>query len=106
MTAGDTDGMPRGSDVSDKVGNLSAKISDIRDDIIEANLKYLERKKEVLDVIRQLELGQYNVLFHKYILGMRMMDIAEAMHYSRQTVWRYYEKAIENVEEILQHNVT
>lgn len=84
ITAG-MDGMPHGTDVADKVGNIAAKIADISEDI-----DALERRRDVLlKMLESLPPDEYGALHRHYIRGMPWEEVAEDMNISRTTVYRY-----------------
>lgn len=101
-TAGNLDGMPRGSEVSDKVGNLSAKLADTLRELNTALIRYVDYKRDVMDLITKLPTNQYRVLHDRYILYRPFMQIAEDMHYSRQQIWRIHGDALDAVTVLLE----
>lgn len=100
-TAGNLDGMPRGSEVSDKVGNLSAKLTDATKELNRAMIRYIDYKRDVMDMISKLDAKQYRVLHDRYILYKPFLQIADEMHYSRQQIWRIHGDALDALNVLL-----
>lgn len=76
---------------------------------LEAAQKELEdmtaQAKEMIDLIRDNE-TEWQVLWHRYILGEPWGAIAKQLGYSRQSIMRIRKKGIERIEEKMIHHVT
>lgn len=84
ITAG-MDGMPHGTDVADKVGNISAKIADLTGEIDRLH----ERRDELMAVLESLPPDEYGALHRHYIRGMTWEEVAEDMNVGVATAYRY-----------------
>lgn len=90
------------SGVSDKVGNITAKIVDLEAEINRMIDKFIDDKQERIKVIEQVnEPLQYNILHKHYVQGMRFRDIAEEEHYSEVHINKQHQKALKKVQRIL-----
>lgn len=101
ITPGNSDGMPKGNSVSDKIGNITAKIVDTQNEMYETIEKYIDYKREVIINLRRLPSSQYDVLYKRFVEGKQYADIANEMFLSRQQVWRIRNKAYENLAELI-----
>lgn len=61
--------------------------------------------KEMINLIRDNE-TEWQVLWHRYILGEPWGAIAKQLGYSRRTIMRIRDEGIERIEEKLSHHVT
>lgn len=70
---------------------------------IEVDIERLVKlKKEIIDVIDQLENGdEVNLLYMRYIQFLKWDDIAKKMNLSYQHVHRIHARALENVDNII-----
>jgi DNA-directed RNA polymerase specialized sigma subunit len=90
------------SGVSDKVGNIVAKIVDLENEINDLIDKFIDDKQERIKVIEQVdEPLQYAILHKHYVQGMRFREIADEEHYSEIHIAKQHQKAIEKVQRIL-----
>lgn len=88
ITAGEIDGMPHGSEVSDKVGSGAAQLADIEKELQERIKQYVEYKNEVCNYLIQLPTIHYQVLYALHINYLSVNEIADQLHFSRQHIWR------------------
>ena len=95
ITAG-MDGMPHGTDVADKVGNISAKIADLTGEIDRLH----ERRDELMAVLESLPPDEYGALHRHYIRGMTWEQVAEDMNIGRTTVYRYRNSGLAMLEKM------
>ena len=93
ITAG-MDGMPHGTDVADKVGNISAKIADLTGEIDRLH----ERRDELMAVLESLPPDEYGALHRHYIRGMTWEEVAEDMNVSVATAYRYRKSGLAMLE--------
>lgn len=93
ITAG-MDGMPHGTDVADKVGNIAAKLATLSSDIdaLEARRNYL------MSVLESLPPDEYGALHRHYIRGMTWEEVAEDMNVSVATAYRYRKSGLAMLE--------
>ena len=94
ITAG-MDGMPHGSDVADKIGNISAKMADLSSEISLLE----ERRDKLLKVLEELPPDEYGALHRHYIRGMTWEEVAEDMNISIATAYRYRRSGLELLEQ-------
>lgn len=89
-----SDGMPQGTEVADKVGNISAKMADLSKeiDILE------DRRDSLLKVLESLPPDEYGALHRHYIRGMTWEEVAEDMNVSVATAYRYRRSGLELLE--------
>lgn len=95
ITAG-MDGMPHGSDVTDKVANIGAEMAEISSEM--DALK--ERRKQLIKLLESLPAKQYGALHRHYIRGMTWEEVAEDMNISVSTAKRYKNAGLETLEKM------
>jgi RNA polymerase sigma factor (sigma-70 family) len=95
ITAG-MDGMPHGSDVTDKVANIGAEMAEISSEM--DALK--ERRKQLIKLLESLPAKQYGALHRHYIRGMTWEEVAEDMNISVSTAKRYKNAGLEALEKM------
>lgn len=90
------------SGVSDKVGNITAKIVDLECEINKMIDRFIDDKQERIKVIEQVENPlQYNILHSHYVQGKRFKEIAEDEHYSEVHINKQHQYALGSVQRIL-----
>lgn len=94
ITAG-MDGMPHGSDVTDKVGNIAAKMAALSSEIDALE----ERRDKFMAVLESLPPDEYGALHRHYIRGMTWEEVAEDMNVSIATAYRYRKSGLELLEQ-------
>ena len=95
ITAG-MDGMPHGTGVADKVGNISAKIADLANEI-----GALEDERDKLqNALESLPPDEYGALHRHYIRGMPWEEVAEDMGVSVATAYRYRRSGLDLLEKM------
>lgn len=100
VTAGEADGMPHAQGISDKVGNLSAKLVDLEADIDRAIDKYVDHKTTVCAQLAQLPTVQYQVLYGYYIEYKTLSQIADEIFYTTTHTGRLKDKALETFKDM------
>ena len=93
MTAG-MDGMPHGTEVTDKVGGLGAKLADMSRQID----ALIDQKADAVKVMEKLPPNEYSVLHRLYVLGMTWEQAAEDLHICISTVKRTRKRGLENLK--------
>lgn len=88
-------GMPHAPGVSDKIGNGVSKLIDLEHEIDELIDKYVDKKREVQNIIVQLPANQYHVLYKHYFEYKTHEQIAEETHYSERHVRRLIEEGLQ-----------
>lgn len=90
------------SGVSDKVGNITAKIVDLENEINELIDRYIDDKQHRIEIIEQIaDPLQYNILHKHYVQGKKFREIAEEEHYSEVHINKQHIKALAKVQKIL-----
>ena len=96
-----TDGMPRGTGVSDKTGRLAVLIADLAMKTIDLRERKWVVRIEIENTINQVGGHEAEVLHKRYIERLRWEEIAREMNYSRQNVLVLHGKALKQIEERL-----
>ena len=96
MTAG-MDGMPHGTEVTDKVGGIGAKLADYSRQID----MLIDQKAETVKIMEKLKPNEYSVLHRLYVLGMTWEEAAEDLHIGTTTVDRYRKSGLENLKSVV-----
>lgn len=91
-------GMPHAGGVTDKVGNIGAKLAQLAKETDAAWDRYINQRNEVIQTLEKLPANEYGVLHREYIRYMTQEDIAKDMHYSTVQIWRIKQKALELLE--------
>jgi hypothetical protein len=91
-------GMPFGGGVTDKVGNIGAKLAELARETDAAWDRYINQKAEVIRTLEKLPANEYGVLHREYIRYMTQEAIARDMGYSTVQIWRIKQKALEFLE--------
>lgn len=89
------DGMPHGSDVTDKVGNIAAKMAALSSEIDALE----ERRDKLLGVLEELPPDEYGALHRHYIRGMTWEEVAADMNVSVATAYRYRKSGLDLLED-------
>lgn len=90
------------SGVSDKVGNITAKIVDLEAEINQMIDKFIDDKQERIAIIEQVnEPLQYNILHKHYVQGKKFREIAEEEHYTEVYISKQHQKALKKVQKII-----
>ena len=96
------DGMPHGTDLSDKTGNYAAKLADMRMKAIEKRSEAWDKRIEIEDVIMRVTDSDYQrILYMRYILKAHWEEIAVDIHRSFRHVTRLHGEALLEVQKIL-----
>lgn len=95
ITAG-MDGMPHGTDVADKVGNIASKMAALSSEIDALE----ERREKFMAVLESLPPDEYGALHRHYIRGMTWEEVAEDMNVSIATAYRYRKSGLDMLEQM------
>lgn len=91
-TTQDNDGMPHAPGVSDKVGNMSVKLTMKQQEIDHIIDVFVDLKDEVISQIRTLPTDECDVLYKFYVLNMGLFDISEdkccSIDWIKKLKWR------------------
>lgn len=94
-----SDGMPRGSSVSDTVGQAVAKIADLQAEINREIDRLADLRREIEDAIYTVDDPVHQELLERrYIDGDKWEEIAVRMHYSWRNILRKHGKALSAVK--------
>ena len=97
-----TEGLPRGTDISDKVGKNAAKIADLDREIQDKINELLALRGEIQATIEQVSGKQIRqILTAIYINGHRVYEAAEIVGYSYSQTERYHLEGLEQIEKIM-----
>ena len=100
----DSDGMPRGTDISDRTGRLAVQLADIssRLEVMIADAWTL--RTEIEGVIQSVPVPeQSRLLYDRYVLFKDWREIADGLHFDEvYTRGRLHLKALQAVEEIVE----
>lgn len=90
--------MPRGTDITDKVGNASVQLDMIDEEIKEVLGKLKELRAELVLSIDGLgsEL-QKDIMFRRYIMLCDFETIADSVHRTKRTVERVHGRALQKI---------
>lgn len=96
MTAS-LDGMPHCGGVSDKVGDNAVKLAELSKE-----KEALEnRKNYIIKTMQRLPANEFEVLYREFVQYMSQSQICFDMGFSRWTVWRIRNKALEILKDFL-----
>ena len=106
------DGMPHAPGVSDKVGNITAKIIEAQKRTNEQINRYIDIRDDVIRHIEMLPPKQYTVLHWLYVRKREhrkknqswyytRRETAEALGCSEQNIYNTQKRAIKNLQKIL-----
>lgn len=96
------DGMPHGSDVTDKVGNAAVKLASLAR---ETNLlvdHYISCKRQVIKALEQLPEKEYGALHRHYIRYMSWEEVAKDMGYCTMQIYRYKVKGLNHLKDVIE----
>lgn len=107
-----TDREPMGAGgITDRVGNIGAKLADLEKERREALARFLDEYQEIVKVIDGIKKPLYYKILHKHYIGvkyedeptwyMSLAEIAEAEGYSYSHVCACHLAALEEVQRIL-----
>lgn len=90
--------------VSDKVGNLTAKIVDMDKEISDMIIKLFELKQGIIAKIEMLrDPRYYSVLYKRYVQYKDFSVIAAEMHYTYQTTINLHNEALKAFEKVMKY---
>lgn len=96
------DGMPHGSDVTDKVGNAVVKLVTLAEETNRLVDHYITCKEQVTKALEQLPAMEYGVLHRYYVQGMTWEEVAKDMGYSDMQVYRYRLKGLASLKDVIE----
>lgn len=95
------------SGVSDKVGNIVAKIIDLENEIDNLIDEYIDIRQQCINVIESLsDPLQYTVIHKHYVQYKSFVEIAEEEKYTYDGIMKVRKRALKKIEAILQEKNT
>lgn len=94
------------SGISDKVGDIGARIVDLEREIMAQIDEFIQKKQECIDIIervRPLNDIQYNILHKKYVGNKTLREISEEECYSYDYIRELHGEALKKVMEIMRN---
>jgi hypothetical protein len=95
-------GMPGAGGVSDKVGSTAGKLVDLAKEIDSLVDSYVDRKAQVVAVLKKLPPKEFGVLHRHYVRYMTLGQIAEDMNYCYMQVWRIKQNGLKNLHDVME----
>lgn len=101
-----SDGLPRGSDVSDVTGRIASALADIKSAYEWARYETWQKRREIVETINKVDNADHaRVLYSKYILLKKWSDIAQDIYRSEAyTRGRLHADALRAVDKIINSN--
>lgn len=95
------------SGVSDKVGNIAAKLADVERELDAIIDEYLDIKKECISFIEELadKPIEYRVIHKHYVQYKTFVEIEQEEGYSYQGIIKIKERALKRIEEFLREKM-
>lgn len=94
--------MPHGGGVTDKVGNIAAKLADLAQQTNDLVDQYVDYKQMVIKELEKLPPKQYGTLHRYYIQYMTWEQVAEDMDRSTMQIWRYWQDGLKNLANVVE----
>lgn len=86
----------------DRIGQVVARVSDLKAELMDARAEALEIMCSVYEVINQVSEPDYQLILHlRYIRCKRWKEIAVEMHYEQRSIYYIHRRAVAAVEKIL-----
>lgn len=96
------DGMPSGSGISDRVARLAVKIADKETEYIARREELLQMRTEVVETILAVaDDKQSQLLYLRYIKGMKWEEIADIMGFGERQIYRFHGYGLLQVEKLI-----
>lgn len=98
----DLDGMPRGTAVSDKTGELATQLADYEEKLIDARSNAWSIRMDVVNTIGKLTDSTYSQLLYKRYIELKTWErIAAELNYSYMHITRLHGYALAEIEKVL-----
>lgn len=98
------DGMPHGSEISKPTEQKAIRLANAALKWKTAELEAIEIRQEIFMAINEVGGIEGDILFGKYIELRKWKDIAEALHYSEQNIYRIHGRALQIVADNMRVN--
>lgn len=95
------DGMPRGTEISDRTGNLAAKLADMHLEAIKQRDRTWKRRQLVVDTINSTSRNSAEILYRHFIKYENFERIAADLNYSFSHTMRMYRAALYEVAKMI-----
>lgn len=95
-------GMPGGGGISDRVGRGGVDLGQLAKELDDLVDQYVDYKAMVIRELEKLPAKQYGALHRYYIKYMTWEKVAEDMGVSTMTVWRWWQKGLENLTNVVE----
>lgn len=83
------------------MANAIDKRIDLEKELVEDIEMLSKKKREITDVIEQLETTEYDILHKTYIQGIELADVADMMGRSYSWITTIHGRALKNVQDII-----
>lgn len=85
----------------DPMGDMVAKIIDLREEISKMAIDFLEQKQEIIRTIEMVnDPILYNILFKRYVEYKKFPNIADELGYSEASIKRLHLKAVTTIKNL------
>ena len=89
----------QGSPSNDKMLDIISKIIDLENEIDEEIEQFIALKKQIRDVINQVEdVNEKLVLKYRYLIFLQWDEICVKMSYSKRQMYRIHDSALEKIK--------
>lgn len=93
----------KSSGVSDKIGNITARIVDLENEIISDSLRAIDDMNERISVIEQLEdATEYDIIYRRYVKHQTLQQITDELHYTYEWICKLHGKALSKIQQIIE----
>lgn len=99
----ESDGMPHAKGaVSDPVGNAGIRLAELARETDRLIDEYIDHKQQVIRVLEQLPAKEYAVMHRLYVRYMTWPQISEELGICNMTIWRLHQKALKNLQNVIE----
>lgn len=96
------DGMPHGTDLSDKTARLAAQLADMEEDILDLRSEAWRTRMEISHTIGKLhDPVHVRILYLRYIEGYKWEAIADTLHYTTRWITSMHGNALIELQYVL-----
>lgn len=91
------DGMPKGTNTSD-LSDYAAELDELEQQLYQEGVEKVKAYKDISWKINQLEdEDERDVMFYKYIKGLKWWEIAQIMDYSESWIYELHGRALKKI---------
>lgn len=99
------DGMPHGTEISDKTGRLATRLAEMSDKLIDAKIEAWKARQEINDVILRVDdRNLAHILRRRYIDGKTWEEISVEMNCTYRWTTELHGRALQKVKKIIEKN--